>query len=495
MQGPFVLDDMGSIYLSPSRQMTSISLDTLEDAAFEGLKTRWVANLSFAFNYYFHRHDVWGYHLFNIAMHILVSIAFYFLSFITLKLPKFSFCSKTAGQIALTATLIWATHPLQTNATTYIVQRMTSMAAFFSFLSMIFYIKGRTVCPLSAKFGYFASCMLTAFLAFCSKENSAILPVIFVMYEVFFISRSHKLLTKKRVVQTIVSLVGIFSIAWYYSEGNFYDMLLKSYETRDFTLFERLLTQTRVFFLYLSLLALPLTARLNLSHDVAISSGFFLPPVTFLAITGFFALIYLAFHLYDREKLFSFGILWLIATLLIESSVIPLELVFEHRMYFPSSMLILAIVAFIYQFLSKETARALFVIIVITLSFITWQRNEIWSTEKSLWSDIIAKSPNIVRGYVGLGNAFLAEGNPQKAYEIFREADDRKVEPDYFKNWGRAAFDLGKSEEAIEYFKEAIKQKPKHPQAHYNLGIAYGSVGLKDKAREHMSIGMALGSQ
>ena len=189
------------------------------------------------------------------------------------------------------------------------------------------------------------------------------------------------------------------------------------------------------------------------------------------------------------------GILWLITTLLIESSVIALELVFEHRMYFPSSMLILAVVAFIYHYLTRNTARILLVSTVIILSVFTWQRNETWSTEISLWSDVVEKSPNMGRGYDFLGRAYLSAGNLQKAYEIFTEADSRRVKPVYFNNWGRAAFELGKKAEAIRHFQEAIRLKPKHAQAHYNLGIAYGSVGLKEKARQEMLIGMSLGSR
>lgn len=495
LQTPFVFDDLGSIYLSPSRQMTSISISTLWDAAFEGLKTRWVANLSFAFNYYFHRHDVWGYHFFNIAMHISAALSFYCLSFITLKMPGLSYNTKTAGKIAFGAALLWAVHPLQTNATTYIVQRMTSMAAFFSFISIIFYIKGRAADHLPVKFVFFFSCLFAAALALCSKENSAILPLIFLMYEVFFITDNHEFFTKKRAIQMIASLFGIFALAWFYSGGNLYDLLLKSYELRDFTLFERLLTQTRVLFLYLSLLLLPLPTRLNLSHDFAISSGFFSPPVTFLAILALLGFIFLGFYLFKRQKLISFGILWLLATLLIESSVIPLELVFEHRMYVPSSMLILATVAFIYHYLTESTARVLLVSMVIILAVFTWQRNETWATEISLWSDVVEKSPNLGRGYDFLGRAYLAGGNPQKAYAVFKEANSRKVKPVYFNNWGQTAFELGKKEEAIGYFKEAIRLKPDHAQAHYNLGIAYGSIGLRDKARQEMVIGMSLGSK
>ena len=492
--------------------MTSISLKTLKTAARDGLATRLVPNLSFAFNFYFHQHDLWGYHVFNIATHISAAISFYFLSLITLNLQKISY-NKERAAIALAASLLWAAHPLQTNATTYIVQRMTSMAALFTFLSIIFYIKGRTTARLPAKLVFFFSCFLAAVLAFFSKENSAILPLIFLMYEVYFLAPNHhRFFTRIRVARLIAACLAIFALTWHYSNGNlydFYEALLNKYELRDFTLYERLLTQTRVLFLYLSLLALPLPGRLNLSHDFAISTGFFSPPVTFMSILALGGLIFLGFYLYKRQKLISFGVFWLIVTLLIESSVIPLELVFEHRMYFPSSMLILSIVAFISNYHAKKPATILLIFIVTMLSVATWQRNKVWSNGISLWSDVVAKSPNIVRGYLGLGNSYLEIGLPQKADEVFLEANRRKLEPAYFNNWGRAAFDLGQRLQSMEhsteakehymkaigYFKEAIRENPNQPQSHYNLGIAYGSVGLKQKARWEMSIGMSLGSR
>ena len=270
-------------------------------------------------------------------------------------------------------------------------------------------------------------------------------------------------------------------LAWMFMGSEPLSVISAGFAHREFTLVERLLTESRVLFFYLSLLLLPLPSRLNLNHDFDISQSLWMPPQTFLAVMGIVVLIILIPFFFNRERLLSFGILWFLANLVIESTVIPLELIFEHRLYLPSSFLILAVTALLYRFLKnrKKFVRAAFLLLVPVLMIMTFQRNTTWASNLTLWSDVVRKSPKLARPHGILGKVWAGQGEFDKAEKLFRKAHKLKPEngfPEYY--LGELYAEQNRLEEAAAFFREALSKDGVDPLKICN---ALGSVYRKAK--------------
>ncbi|MDX1776789.1 MAG: tetratricopeptide repeat protein, partial [Desulfobulbales bacterium] len=380
--------------------------------------------------------EVLGYHLVNILIHIGSAICLYFIFQITLSAKIMGQGFRYGNEAALLAALVWALHPVQTNAVTYIVQRMTSMSALFVLGSLLFYILGRIRQGGPAgKSAYFVLSLVFGLLAMVSKENSAMLPLLILGYEFYFlggIRLSARNIRGLIILAAVVLMVIV--IGWMYLGGNPFTEWLGGYNVRDFTLAERLLTQTRVVIHYLSLLVLPLPSRLNLAYDFPVSTSFFSPLPTFFAIVGIAALVLSLFITYRRDKLISFAIFWFLVNLVIESTVIPLEIIFEHRIYLPSAFAALALTLLVYRAPGSRKinlTRLGMLCIVVLLMIFTWQRNQTWSSRESVWGDVAAKAPNLTRGHMGLYTSYKAQNRNEEALEVLKKAV--AVGPDQFK--------------------------------------------------------------
>ncbi|NTV13048.1 MAG: tetratricopeptide repeat protein [Desulfobulbaceae bacterium] len=434
---PFQFDDYPNIIDSKFIKISRLQIDALSQAATAGQAShRWLPNITFAIQYYFSGLTPPAYHFFNITLHFFCATVLYFLLLTTLDYAGTADDKIRKNEIALVATILWSLHPLQTNAVTYIVQRMTSMSTLFYLSAMFLYARGRRPNqPVFRQYQIFSACAISAILAITSKENAAMLPLLLIAYEIFIISPSH--LRNNRLL-FLFTFVGtgllLLLLAWLWIGDNIYDRIQVLYQERYFSLSERLMTEPRVIFFYLSLLAFPSLSRLNIDHDILISSTPLAPPTTLLAIGGLLLLIYSIRYLFTRDRILSFAILWFLLNLAIESSFIPLELCFEHRLYNPSSLLIFALVLLMYRWSDRQLGllRLAIVVVAISLGLLTWNRNLVWQSQTALWADALAKSPNLLRPYVNLGDALRLEQKYPQAETYLRQALDldanRKVD-------------------------------------------------------------------
>jgi hypothetical protein len=146
-------------------------------------------------------------------------------------------------------------------------------------------------------------------------------------------------------------LVVLAIVALMYLGTHPVEKILSGYKARDFTPAQRVLTQFRVVIFYITLLIFPHPSRLNLDHDFPISNSLIDPVTTILSIGVIVGLMGLAIYKGKKERLLSFCILWFLANLVIESSVIGLEIIFEHRMYLPFMLLSLMAVTLAYRYI------------------------------------------------------------------------------------------------------------------------------------------------
>lgn len=149
-----------------------------------------VSSLTLALNYYFGKNDVFGYHLVNIIIHILSSLFLFLFIHNLLKSPLIVQTYKgNAYSLALLSAILWAISPVNTQAVTYIIQRMASMAGMFYIMAMYIFLKARLNHNLYQKSSLFILCALCFALAVGTKENSILLPISLLLVELLILSR------------------------------------------------------------------------------------------------------------------------------------------------------------------------------------------------------------------------------------------------------------------------------------------------------------------
>lgn len=500
LEVPFYLDDFSSIVQNRHIRLTNLSL---KDAANVGLASRGysnrpVANVSFALNYYFHQDNVAGYHLVNIFIHITTGLLIYLLTKNTLCIsmkqsgqfpnsstPQFF----TPSTLAFFSALVWFVHPIQTQSVTYIVQRMNSLAAMFYVLSLWLYVRGRLAKQDQRGWPWFGASILAGTLAMGSKEIAATLPFFVLLYEWYFFQDLSKAWLKRHgaFISGILIVFGL--LVFLYLEPNPLRAILSDYEHLNFTLTERVLTQFRVVVYYVSLLAFPLPSRLNLNHDFPLSYSIVDPITTLVSMGAIAGLICLAFCTARRQRFISFCIFWFFGNLVIESSIIPLDLIFEHRVYLPSMLFFPAIVVAGCRYIRRPSAIVgILSALVVLFSLWTYKRNDIWKNPVAFWKDSVDKAENSGRSLINLGLALAREGKLDEAVSCYSKA--LRFNPNYapaHNNLGMALADQGNLNEAIAHYTKALQIRADYPEAHINLGNALSRQGNLDQAVAHYS--------
>ena len=514
LNAPFIFDDNGHIKNNPAIRVTKLSVPELFKAGFKSPQPRRpLANISFAANYYFGEYEVIGYHLVNISIHMINSILFYFLSLVTLKrisqksVPP-EFRTSEIRMISLLSALIFAAHPVQTQSVTYIVQRVTSLATLFYLVSFLLYIEGRLLqeqrtdrtaggsesasrFPRQSPYLWFTGSGLAWLMAMCSKQTAVSLPFFLYLYEWYFFQNLSREWFKRslKVIAGIFVAVGLISLVYLGPEPLQKITSINDYQNSEFTYAERVLTQPRVVIYYLSLIFYPHPSRLNLDYDYSLSRSLLTPATTLLSIGAIVALLAVAFILRRKERLFSFCIFWFFGNLALESSVIPIAVIFEHRVYLPSMFVILLAVALIYRYVRLAALKIIiFVTLIGILSVWTYERNSVWRNEVTIWQDCVSKSPNKARPHNNLGSVLKEKGRLEDAIEHFYEA--LALKPDYAEahcNLGIALAEQNNEENAIDHFRKALVIDPDYTEAHSNLGVALNEVGNTEEAVVHLS--------
>src|SRR5436190_12943720 len=303
--------------------------------------TRFVPYLTFAINYQFDKLNVSGYHIINLVIHLLNSCLVWWLTILIFSTPYIRSHSivKHKRNIAILTTLFFVSHPLATQSVTYIVQRMTSIAAMFYLLSLAFYVKARLT-DKESKLRYllFSFSIISALLAMLSKENAFTLPAAMILIELCFLQIKLREINSRNyraMILVAAFLVGIAAVIIKYPFGVFKTLPPDYYnDFRTMSSMHYLFTQFGVIVKYIQLLFLPINQ--NVDYDFQMANSFF-ELRTFLCFIFLASLISLAVFLINRNRIISFGIFWFFLTLSVESSLVPIsDLIFEHRTYLPS---------------------------------------------------------------------------------------------------------------------------------------------------------------
>lgn len=417
LNSPPVLDDFHSIVDEPILRVQNWSLDAFINLGKTKFSVyRYIPNITFAWDLWVGNGQLFYLHTTNLIIHclcFLISILFIY---------QICAASKNSGEecpgffrsteSAILVAALWALNPVQTNAVTYMVQRMTSLCTLFFLLSLTCYVLGRRRFSangrrdLQTTLLWLCAAVATG-LAFFSKENSAMIPVAMVFTEWWFFQPD----LPRRLFgfcrrHWICASIGVFVCT-----PVFYKLFvgqLAGFAGRHFTALERLMTEARIVVWYISVLLWPDPGRLSLEHHVELSTSLFQPATTILSIVFIFALAFWTLWRRQKYPLITYGLMWFMLNLVIESSIVPLELLFEHRMYLPSLGLFLALIGGLQLLLPRVTSGlkrtdavrmswCLMALVASVLSLATFSRNEVWRDPVSLSADDAAKHPNSPR--------------------------------------------------------------------------------------------------
>ncbi len=422
-------------------ELTFESLASLKNSHFGVLRI--LPMMTFSLDYWWGKGSLYAFHVTNIVVHVLS-----FLGCLWLLKGLFVICHEAgeserrdSADYAVMVAALWALHPVQTSAVTYLVQRMASMQAFFFMVSAAAFTYARLSAQAQRSFQsylYYSICFISAFGAFLSKENSATLPIILFFIEIYFFRPRFFHLLQTRLRNAFRSykawIAGLFSLAFVvYLSSEVLRYFAAGYEGRHFTMEQRLLTQVRVVIQYCYAILVPNPGVLSIEHDVPISTSLFSPPTTFLCLLALGGLLGIVVYTFRRVPLVSFGILWFLINLSVESTIVPLELKFDHRMYLPSVGLILAAVetaklifGLCFAHYSQREKRALSLSLALTLcaalSLMTFARNQAWENILTINEDAVKKAPNNPRAHANYAVALARAGRFDEAITQAHEA-------------------------------------------------------------------------
>ena len=485
--------------------------------------TRALPELSFALNWFVSGENTWSYHVTNLELHTLAAWIVWWLALLVFQSradarPRLA---KLAPGLALLVGVVFALHPVQTQAVTYVSQRAAVMAALFYFLSVACYLRFR----LRGGGGFYVAAIVSAVAAALSKPNAASLPGAILMVELLFArgnGRGVALWLKRLGWVAPLVIAPVLIAAFSAARGMRSTEALTSVGagvTGLPSVADYALTQIDVVRTYWRLFVLPV--GLNLDHDYAVSSGLFAWP-TIASLALHVALVGAAIVLIARRRrIEGFGILWFYLALSVESSIIPLsDVIMEHRMYLAVAGPLIALGAAVGPTLMQRRFRVVLILIVVALLALTWRRNLVWYNGVSLWTDAARKSPAKKRPVYNAANALFKAGRYREAEPFYLsalelepegtvvpESEGLPVRPVALRELAHLYVRTGQTTEALATLPRAIAWNPEDGGLPNDLAVALMRVGRfadavaparkatelePDEPTNHVNLGLAL---
>jgi len=380
---------------------------------------------------------------------------------------------------------IFALHPIQTQAVTYIVQRGEVLASLFyvgALLLMIRFLEQRG----GKSLGYWFMAMVCFFLGWASKEIIVTMPVMFFLYAVYFMDRGEVKKAALGIAPMLIAglVLGIRVVAGFQGSEHV------GFGIEGLGPAEYFYTELRVLVTYLRLLVLP--AGQNLDYDYPVFREFLNVNVILSFVFWVSVMVMSLYSLRVKGRwrmhvrVLGFGMLWFLIVLLPTSTFIPLvDVINEHRLYLPMLGIVMSAAAGVDMVLvrarekygrlpSPWTGAVLVLVLLTVLGVATYERNTVWRTKLSLWQDVVSKSPHKARPHNNMGQTLLMKG-------MYREAEDQllkaiEIDPDHvssYNNLGLAYQGLNDLEKAEQSFVLAIRKDERFIDARINLGIVY----------------------
>jgi protein O-mannosyl-transferase len=467
LRGPFVFDDgpstVGNVSIREWKPPWGWFLPPKETT----VSGRPVANLTLGFNYALSGSSVWSYHALNLLIHILGGLTLFGILRRTFQMPSMGVrFRRDSLPLALVIALLWILHPLQTEAVTYVVQRVESLMALFYLLTLYFFIRSvHSARPLCWQ----ACALIACLLGMGTKEVMVSAPILVMLYDRIFVAGSLRAAWSQRRVfylglaATWLPLaILVASTGWsrHGSAGFTSDLTLVSYWTTQFEGIAR----------YLLLFVWPSAQVFDYGAFLARDAREIAPYA--LVVISFATLTLVA--LWRWPKLGYLGAWFFI--ILAPTCVVPVatQTIAEHRMYLPLASLVTLAAVGAYAIAGRLCFVPL-AALALALGIVTFNRNEVYRSEVSLWSDVVEKWPDNARAHCSLGNALTSI--PGRLPQAISELETAlRIHPGYadaHTDLGLALENVpGRLDEAIYHLREAARIRPDIARSHYILAEA-----------------------
>ncbi|HET9047722.1 MAG TPA: hypothetical protein VFN29_01985 [Chiayiivirga sp.] len=407
LDGPLVFDDTQNLapikgWLAGEQSWLQVIFGNTS-----GALGRPISMASFVLNVALLGPTVWGLKLGNLAIHLITGMLVYALFSGLLRRGMLTREPSAAARWMPTlGAAIWLLHPLLVSTVLYVVQRMAMLSSLFMLAAMLAYVHGRNA--LDAGEWRRAKILLTSvplwtIAAIFSKENGILALPLCALIEwlAFAPAKGHARKWWSRAILIAFLLApALLAISLTLLQS---PSIFGEYANRPFSLYERLLTQTRVLWSYVSSLLVPFGPRLGLYHDdYRLSHGLLDPVTTSAAIAAWVLLLASAWHLRRRVPGFALGAGIFLLGHSIESSVFPLLMYFEHRNYLPAVGAIWALLSLAFSagtHLKREmhhgtaifTGSAIALLLVFTTA--TAARVSVWQSQQAMFAQGLAYHP------------------------------------------------------------------------------------------------------
>lgn len=424
LKGDFIFDDTSNLkhigVFSQYFGLDALIKFVLSNEA--GPLKRPISTLSFLLNARTWPADPYYFKLTNILIHLTNGILLYIVTcklLLQLKLKNINIRAVSVLNMS-----IWLLHPFFVSTTLYVVQRMSMLPTLFVLLGIYFYLLARQTLIINKTRGVIyliSSICLCTILATLSKENGIILPLLILMIESILAKQNINLKLNKRLKLIFLILPSIIIIsAFIYKIPGF----VEGYNIREFSPYERLLTQSRVAINYLLHLFTPQYLTESVYTDGFLISQSLLQPLsTLFSILLIISLITISLIFKKKYPIVSLSILFFFIALIIESTIIPLEIYFEHRSYLPSLFIFLPIAVFLITIVNKSKVYYLIIFSLITyLTFNTYLRTKLWSNSNKLITITSIKFPQSVRAINRRASNLSTQGHTVLAIKILQNA-------------------------------------------------------------------------
>ncbi|MBM3287428.1 MAG: tetratricopeptide repeat protein [Candidatus Eisenbacteria bacterium] len=451
--------------------------------------------VTLAFNYAISGLDVWSYHLFNLAAHLLAGLLLFEILRRTLSLgPGRHRFSRRAVPLSAAAAFLWTIHPLQTESVTYIVQRAEAMVGFFYLLTIYGLIRGTTAAGARPRRAWLVAGVISCALGMLTKEVMITAPIIAFLYDRIFLSSSFREVVRKRgwfhagLAATWSILLVIIASA---PRGG-----TTGFDMAGLGPMEYARSQFGVILHYLRLSFWPHPLVLDYGWKVARSASEIALPAAAILV-----LLLATLQALRRRPALGFIGVWFFAILAPTSSIIPIQdLCFEHRMYLPLAAVITLAVLGAYaaggavlRRLGRGSSRSLGwglgICLVLgsgaLLGAHTHARNRDYHDEVSFCRREAILRPDNWRTHRNLGMALVRVGRLAESIPLFEKSIAlRPNNAIAHCNLGNSLALLGRPEDAMSHYKEAIRLKPAYAEAYANQGRLLAEQGQRVEAVE-----------
>jgi Flp pilus assembly protein TadD len=455
-----------------------------------------IRSASYAFDYALSGLDPWGYHLANIAYHTLSAAVIFLIAqnLFNRLIP------------ALFAAILFAVHPIQTEAVTYLSGRRDVLSGLFVLLGFYLFLRYRR----TGRAGYLALVLLVYPLAFFSKESGIILPLLCFSYDVISRIRTGEsgagpppfrevwIGARSAVREGRLLYLPIFVLAG--GLALYVLFLVRGTWVRTYyggSLFFTGLTMARVFLHYVKLMIFPLTLNADYSYNAFPVTTSGADPNAWVAVLILAALGVGLLSMLKSRPLVSFGGIWFFVALLPVSQIVPHhEMMAEHFLYLPSVGFAVMAAAIFDPWLQRagwtSIPAAVGVFILILFSLRTVWRNTDWRDDLTLWSKTVQVAPQGARARNNLGAAYLRRGELLRAEEHLKVAV--QIKPDFaiaHGNLGKIALDRGDLARAEEELREAVRLKKDEVIPRLWLGAVLVRMGRMPEAEQQFRATLA----